>query len=256
MSIYTTFASIGAFASAYSQSDFFGKLIFLGLFVLSVICWVVLIHKIRLARKIKKMSHDFEFVFEKNKDRLFHLDLEELHPSGSQDDSNPFVRIFLDLKQKTIDILNKNHFFISQSLPPESQGIQVYLSLADLESVESHVLTTVSSRAKHLEKNLFILSTIATLAPFLGLLGTVWGILITFSELNNGASASSNSAMLGGLSTALTTTVLGLLIAIPALVSYNYLKSLTKTISSDMYDFLYKLLSQVELQYRKTDVNG
>jgi len=240
--IYPTFAAMNAFVSAYSQSDFFGKLIFLGLLLLSIICWTVLIQKIRTTRKIKKISHDFQTVFEKNKDSLLNLILD---PSQ---EFHPFAKIFLDLKEKTMEILNKNHFFATSS-----QEGKVYLSIADLESVESHVMTTISSQSKSLEKNLFILSTIATLAPFLGLLGTVWGILITFSGLNNAASAGSNSVILGGISTALTTTVLGLVIAIPALVSYNYLKTLTKTLSSDMEDFLYKLLSQVELQYRKTD---
>lgn len=245
--VYPTFAAMNAFVSAYSQSDFFGKLIFLGLILLSIICWTVLVQKIWIARKIKRISHDFQAVFEKNKDSLLNLVLD---PSQ---ESHPFARIFFDLKEKTMDLLNKNHFFVSQSRSQAPHEAKVYLSIADLDSVESHVMTTISSQSKYLEKNLFILSTIATLAPFLGLLGTVWGILITFSGLNSGASASSNSVILGGISTALTTTVLGLVIAIPALVSYNYLKTLTKTLSSDMEDFLYKLLSQVELQYRKTD---
>ena len=106
-----------------------------------------------------------------------------------------------------------------------------------------------------MEKNLFILSTIATLAPFLGLLGTVWGILVTFSQLHTGGSITSNSAMLGGLATALATTVLGLVIAIPALVAHNYLKNALKNYSSDMETFLYQLLSSIELQYRKVDID-
>ena len=59
-------------------------------------------------------------------------------------------------------------------------------------------------------------------------------------------------AVLGGISTALVTTVLGLIIAIPALVSYNYLKSTIGNYASDMEDFLYSLLSAIELQYRES----
>jgi biopolymer transport protein TolQ len=152
-----------------------------------------------------------------------------------------------------VEILNKNIYFSSQNAGKERA--QVHLSHVDLEIVETHVLTTISAQTKKLEKNLFILSTIITLGPFLGLLGTVWGILITFSELNAGGSAGSNTAVLGGLSTALSTTVLGLVIAIPALVSYNYLRNSIKNYSSDMEDFLYQLLCSVELQYRKADVS-
>jgi biopolymer transport protein TolQ len=113
------------------------------------------------------------------------------------------------------------------------------------------VLTTISKEHKFLEKHLFILPTIVTLAPFIGLLGTVWGILISFSEMQGGASLSSSTAVLGGLATALVSTVLGLVIAIPAIVAYNLVKNNLKHYTSDMEDFLYKLLSTIELQYRK-----
>ena len=84
--------------------------------------------------------------------------------------------------------------------------------------------------------------------------GTVWGILITFSELQKGGSISSNAVVLGGLSTALTTTVLGLLIAIPALIAYNYLRNVNKEFYTEMHDFSHLLLSTIVLQYRKVDV--
>lgn len=236
------FASNAIF-SAYAQADFFGKCIFFGLFTLSVLCWVILVHKTFQFRKAKALACVFEKAFEKNKEPLG-FSLDQLPKAKQKGGANPFAQVFQALKQKTVEILNKNHFFAEDKS-------QVYLSRSDLELVESHVLTAISSEAKRLEKNLFILSTIVTLAPFVGLLGTVWGILLTFSELQAGASASSNSAILGGLSTALATTVLGLVIAIPALVFYNYLKNSFRYLTSDMEDFLYKLLSTIELQYRK-----
>jgi biopolymer transport protein TolQ len=238
-------AAMNIFFTAYAQSDFFGKLIFMGLFTLSAICWIVLIHKIWQTQKVKKMSQAFQFAFAKNKTNLLGLELEELPHALHKEVPHPFAHIFLSLKEKTLEVLSKNHFFAQQK-----EATAVYLSPTDLELIESHVLTTISVQTKALEKNLFVLSTIATLAPFLGLLGTVWGILITFSELHSGASANSNAAILGGLSTALATTVLGLVIAIPALVSYNYLKNSTKNLSSDMEDFLSYLISTIELQYR------
>lgn len=245
-------ASMHIFFTSYSESDFFGKLIFLGLFALSVICWVVLIQKFWMLRKVKALSNAFLEAFEKNREQLLHLELSALPQAESPNLPHPLAQIFFSLKQKTHDILDKNLFFASQETKTGKPS--AYLSETDLELVESHVLTTISTLNKRLEKNVFVLSTIVTLAPFLGLLGTVWGILLTFSELQSGASVSSNSAILAGLSTALVTTVLGLLIAIPALVAYNYLKNSLRTYSSDMEDFLYQLLSSLELQYRKADV--
>lgn len=245
MSLPIYLASSNVFFSAYSQSDFFGKLIFLGLFALSAICWIVLIQKIQQTKRVRKISTELQLSLNQKKDRILNVATDELPKFKGQSLSHPFLRILLELQTKTVEILNKNLYF--------SQTSNAYLTPSDIEIVESHVLTTISSETKKLEKNLFVLSTIVTLAPFLGLLGTVWGILITFAELHGGSAAGSNSAVLGGLSTALATTVLGLVIAIPALISYNYLKSSLKDLSSDMEDFLYLLLSTIEMQYRKVD---
>ena len=244
MPLPTTLATLSSFVSAYSQSDFFGKLIFIGLYVVSAICWIVLVYKTLETRRVRRAAYAFQKVVEKNQERLLSLELSEMPKPGRTDVPHPFGQIFASLKQKTLDLLNKNRYFSKK---------EVYLSKTDIELLEAHVLTTISSETKRLEKNLFILSTVVTLAPFLGLLGTVWGILVTFSELHKGASVSSNSAILGGLSTALVTTVIGLVIAIPALIFYNYLKNSLKTFSSEMEDFLYRLLSTIEIQYRKTD---
>lgn len=243
-------ANMGAFVTAYAQSDTIGKLIILGLISLSIICWIVLVQKIWTTRQVEQISKSFHKAYLLNKDRMLHLEIDELPKPKNRMVPHPYAEIFRELKTKTVEILNKNVYFSSQN----KDKPQVYLSPADLDIVETHVLTTISAQTKKLEKNLFILSTIITLGPFLGLLGTVWGILITFAELNTGGTAGSNTAVLGGLSTALSTTVLGLVIAIPALVSYNYLKNSIKNYSSDMEDFLYQLLSSVELQYRKADV--
>ena len=250
----TVLANIGAFTTAYAQSDFLGKIIILALISLSILCWIVLVQKIWMTRQVGQISKAFLRAYKLNKERLLHLELEELPKPRNKFIPNPYAEIFRELKQKTLEILNKNHYFSEKS--GGKQSPQIYLSPNDLEIVETHVLTTISSQTKLLEKNLFVLSTITTLAPFLGLLGTVWGILITFSEMHSGAGAAvgSNAAVLGGLSTALSTTALGLIIAIPALIAYNYLKNATKNASSDMEEFLYQLLSSVELQYRKADV--
>jgi biopolymer transport protein TolQ len=248
--MHISLGSLQIFASAYSQSDLFGKLIFLSLFLLSAICWVVLIYKTWMHRQVRHLSSSFQSTFEKKRDHWLSMEREDFSTSEHREIPHPFAEIFFALKQKTLEILSKNRFFAER----EGREGEIYLSSTDLESIESHVLTTLSGQMKRLEKNLFVLSTIVTLAPFLGLLGTVWGILITFGQLQTGGSVSSNTLVLGGLSTALATTVLGLVIAIPALISYNHLRNSTRKISSDTEDFIYNLLSTVELHYRKSDL--
>lgn len=242
-------ANLGAFSTAFAQSDFFGKLILFALLGLSAICWIILLYKIWLTRHVRIISEGFAKACKNSTQPILQWDTQKFPQSPHRQIPHPFGQIFLELKTKTLELLNKNHYF----LHPQGGKAEIYLSPIDLEMLENHVLTTISSQKKHLEKNLFVLSTVVTLAPFLGLLGTVWGILVTFAEFNAGGTMSSNTAILGGISTALVTTVLGLVIAIPALVAYNYLRAFLSHYTSEMEDFLYTLLSQIELQYRKVD---
>jgi len=242
---------MNAFVIAYTQSDFFGKLIILALIALSVICWIVLLHKTWIIRQVNQSSAAFQKAVAESNNPLLSLDISQLPKPRSSSVPHPFALIYSAVKKKTLELLNKNHYFISQT---SNAKAPVYLSPADLELLESHVTATISAQNKTLEKNLFVLSTIVTLAPFMGLLGTVWGILMTFSGLQeSGGAMSSNTSILGGLSTALATTVLGLIIAIPALIAYNYLKNSVRNYASDMDDFLTLLLSNIELQYRKVE---
>jgi len=236
---------MNVFLLSYSQSDLFGKAIFFALFFLSVVCWIVLLEKMIFIRRIYRQSRSFQRVVEQNRDSLLESDLSQ----DGDPDFYPYGSIYKNLREKVVEILDKNRFFLL-----EESGTPAYLTPTDVSLLEGHVATLVTSHQKRLEKNLFILSTIATLAPFMGLLGTVWGILTTFSGLQQGGAISSNTLVLGGISTALVTTVLGLLIAIPALIAYNYLKNSLHHYSCDMESFLNYLLYHVELRYRKPEL--
>lgn len=236
------------FFEAYQLSDLFGKGVFLSLLFLSILSWVIFIRKIKTIRGMRKRSFQFQIHFEKKAQNP--LDIEgpssQLRPSLS----NPFFELYLVLKKYTLEILNKN-----SSINQKSDESPVYLSASDIDLVSSHLTTQVSSKTKELEGHLFILSTVVTLGPFLGLLGTVWGILTTFSQMNAKASGQTNEMILSGLATALGTTVLGLLVAIPAVVAYNYLKNANKEFQIEMEDFATSLLANVEFQYRKVDID-
>lgn len=246
-------ASLHAFTNAFSHSDAFGKLVFLGLFFLSFVCWVTLLYKLWILKQVRKTSVKFFHSIEHQKGSLLTLPIDTLPTARHKELPQPFMKIFSILKNKTLELLEKNHYFIGT--PDNNVEQSVYLSRADIQLVETHVHCTIMNQKEFLERNLFILPTITTLAPFLGLLGTVWGILVTFSGLQMAGNFSSNTVILGGLSTALATTVLGLLIAIPALVSYNYLRQSIRSYTSEMQDFAQLLLSTIELQYRKVDLS-
>lgn len=240
------------FFDAYIESDLLGRLIFIGLITLSVFTWIILIHKVWLTYRARKNSAHFYSVFLLQKSNPLSLECEN---AVRQQMPNPYLNLYLVLKKHTIDILNKNRRFGQSSRIGirEESAATSYLSPSDIEFIDMHLMSTVTSQTRFLEKNLFILSTIVSLAPFLGLLGTVWGILTTFSELQAQGAGSTNQMVLGGLSLALATTVLGLLDAIPALIGYNYLKNTTNSIQTDMENFSTEILASVEMQYRKVD---
>ena len=238
------------FFSAFGQSDAFGKMIFLGLFALSAVSWIVLVYKVWMTRQVRLVCQDFQAAVGEHQERLLELEMGALPRPQRKEVPHPFAHILGATSSKTIEVLKKNHYFMEEK---GQKSAQVYLTEPDMVLIEGHGQSAISKQKKLLEKNLFILATTVTLAPFLGLLGTVWGILVTFTHLQSGASFSSNQLILGGLSTALATTVLGLVIAIPALISYNYLKNAVRILVSDMEEFLSSLLSTLEMQYRKVD---
>lgn len=247
MFVNSLFLGANPFFEAYLHSDFLGKLIIIGLILLSICTWIVLVHKVWITYQARKNSEKFDKIFQNNKADPLDLKLDE------EENINPFFELYSVLKKHTVEILNKNRLFGGNKI--DKDGIVSFLSPSDIEFVEAQLYSTISSQVKYLEKNLYILSTIVSLGPFLGLLGTVWGILTTFSELQSAAGGATNQMVIGGLSLALATTVLGLLDAIPALIGYNYLKNSIRDFETDMEGFSTEILSSVEMQYRKVDIN-
>ena len=233
------------FFDAYTESDLLGKIIFISLLALSVISWSVLIHKMWLTKHVKRSSLQFRKNFIDSRHEPLAL---SATTSQNNECPNAFGIIYDVLKNKSLEILDKN-----RKGQKKKEAVD-QLSTADIALLETHATSAISTLTKYLEKNLYILSTIVTLAPFLGLLGTVYGILTTFTELKAQTGGSSNQIILGGLSLALSTTVLGLIDAIPALIGYNYLKNLVYDFDAEMGRFATDVLSAVELQYRKMDV--
>lgn len=230
------------FIDAFWDSDFIGKIIFIGLILLSIVSWSVLLHKMWMARKVRALSQSFKRAFQENRQKPLSI---AFAAPKSTECPNAFMIIYEVLKHTAEEIFTKN-----------SKGqTEKWMSTADISLLEAQANSTISSITKYLEKNLYVLSTIVTLAPFLGLLGTVYGILVTFSTMHGGdAQAATNQAVLSGLSLALTTTVIGLIDAIPALIGYNYLKNQFADFDHEMDKFATDVLSTFELSFRTVEV--
>ena len=227
-------ASGNPFVGAWCDADAIGKSIFLGLIVLSVISWTLIGYKFWILRTVKALSLQFKRSFYEQKESA--LDVKYVSKARNEA-PNAFFLLYDAVRGKAVELLNKNK--------------NSHLCPADIALLEGHAFSLIQSVTKLLEKNIYMLSTTVTLAPFLGLLGTVYGILITFSSLSGEGSFLSNQHILGGLALALTTTVLGLINAIPALIGYNVIKNTILEFENDMDRFSTEILSCIDVQYRK-----
>lgn len=224
---------MGAFITAYLQSDLFGKAIFWMLFSLSATSWTLLLYKSWQLFQVRRLSRQFFELFAEKKEHPLHCQFQALPVKLGV--PHPFFEVYKTAKQAALQLLRNSE----------------KLSHQDLQLIGSQTLFDASSQSKMLEKNLFILSTVASLGPFFGLLGTVWGILVSLAAMPKGGA--SNTIMLSGLSMALATTVIGLMIAIPALIGYNYLKNANREYKRELDRFAHLLLASIEIQHRARD---
>ena len=103
-----------------------------------------------------------------------------------------------------------------------------------------------------LESGLILLAIAVSGAPFLGLLGTVWGVMSTFGGIAQAGSASL-TAMAPGVAAALITTVAGLLVAIPSMFGYNWLVHNLRVLTVDLDNFAQELVSKMEIEYLRDE---
>jgi biopolymer transport protein TolQ len=121
-------------------------------------------------------------------------------------------------------------------------------TLKSLAAVDRALLRASAVEVNKLEKRVPFLATVASAAPFIGLFGTVWGILITFERI--GATGSTNLATVGpGIADALIATAAGLAAAIPAVMFYNHFTTRVKGFASDLDDFALEFLNIAERNF-------
>ena len=125
---------------------------------------------------------------------------------------------------------------------------QTRISNASFESVKVALERTVSVQALSSEKGMIILSTAVAGGPFIGLLGTVWGVMETFSGIAK-VQAASLTAMAPGVAGALIATVVGLFVAIPAMFAYNYMITTVRAITQELDNFTTEYATSLEHKY-------
>ena len=185
----------------FFQADPFVKGVMFLLIFASIWCWAIIINKSSMIRKEKAFSMQFEDIFWSG------ANINELYDDYVDNAESAQVRVFIT-GMKEFNRINSKHSFSTNKLNDLMQRINNLMQVS------------ISREIEKLEKGMSFLASIGSVAPFIGLLGTVWGIVNAFQSI-----ALSNNTSLAvvapGIAEALFATALGLLAAIPAVAAYN-----------------------------------
>jgi len=201
----------------FLRADFIVKSVIIILLASSIYSWALIFDKHKLFKKINVSTQDFENKFWKAKSaESFNNSL----PAKSED---PITNIFKSAMQELIKTKSK------------SSAVQV-------ARVERVLEISTDIQIKNIEKNFTFLATVGSTAPFVGLFGTVWGIMNSFQSI--AISRNTSLAIVApGIAEALFATALGLLAAIPAVIAYNKFNSESKRYTSRIDNFCKRFLS-------------
>lgn len=202
-------------------SGLFPKAIMVLLLGFSLLSWSVIFSKFMLFRNIGEANERFLRAFRKS------ASLEAVALASEQFRDSPLVSVFEFGHQEV------------------ARQMKAARGVANKLSVERTLQLGMSAEVAKLERNLTILATAASISPFIGLLGTVWGIIDAFQGLGSAGSASLR-AVAPGISEALITTALGLVAAIPAAIAYNGFGASIKAFGAKMEDFSLEFMNLVE----------
>jgi biopolymer transport protein ExbB/TolQ len=212
------------------------KVIIVCLVLFSIVAWTVMIGKALQMRRAKKLNHFFDTEFRTQKAVL------DVFDRRVQAEGCPLFMVYqagsleLDTRLKT----------------PEGNARKKYVSLKGMEHVKRSLENTVAQESLKLESGLILLAIAVSGAPFLGLLGTVWGVMSTFGHIAQQGTATM-SAMAPGVAAALITTVAGLLVAIPSMFGYNWLVHNLRVLTVQLDNFAQELVSKMETEYLEED---
>jgi biopolymer transport protein TolQ len=197
----------------------------------SVVCWYIIGFKYWYLHRAKQGSDAFLDVFWKSKR------LDEIYKAAQAMEHSPTAQVF-----------QAGYVELSKLQGAEAANGEVgamHDRLSDLESVERAMRRTQTAEVTQLEKMVAFLATTGSSAPFVGLFGTVWGIMTSFMDITASGSASV-TVVAPGIAEALIATAIGLMAAIPAVIAYNLFVQKIKVLASEMDTFSSDFLNIVK----------
>jgi len=205
--------------------------------VISVMSWAIILSKVLLYRRVEAHSAKFLETFRKS------TKFSEVQAACPTLPASPLVGVF----QSGYAELNAQ-FRRPASSPEPPAATAPRPMLRSLAAVDRALLRAATVEINKLEKRVSFLATVASVAPFIGLFGTVVGITIAFQRI--GTTGSTNLAVVGpSISEALIATAAGLFAAIPSVLAYNHFSTRIKTFAAEMDDFALEFLNIAERNF-------
>ena len=240
----TSLLSSPALASlwgGYVNSNGIGKGIVILQIVLSATVCSIMLNKFLNFHKLFRGAGDFRKFFSASDSIVRYFFQRQRR--GFASTTNPLIVVYSQATQRLVDELGK-----AGPVTGETDTIGKTLSPASMALIRGVTEESLSSQTLEIEKGMSILAVGATIAPLLGLLGTVWGVMDAFQDM--GAQGAVNLATVApSLSTAMLTTVVGLFVAIPSTVSYNLLVGQIRRLNIALDGFADEYLARVLAEF-------
>lgn len=214
-----------------SSAGLMVRFVLLILLFFSVTSWAIIIIKWRYIRKAYKESNRFIEYFWKSRD------LASAYAKAKQLAGCPIARIFrvgyVELKK------------ISQTNRPANASPSMTGRISGVDNVKRALRRAINTETNRMTQMVPFLATTGNTTPFIGLFGTVWGIMSSFAGIGQSGSASL-AVVAPGISEALIATATGLAVAIPAVIAFNHFMQKIRVIESDLISFSADLLNIIE----------
>src|SRR3974390_1516087 len=239
---------------AFKQATTEGKLTICALIIVSLFSWTVMISKARQLYRARKSAKKFFTAYRETRDPL------DIYRRKQEFDGAPAYELYVTGAEETEYHLKNNPINIERvhSVVPGistqaqtdviARSITTKISHGSFDTVRVALERAASTEALSLEKGMIVLSTAVAGGPFIGLLGTVWGVMENFSGFAKAQNANL-PAMAPGVAGPLIATVTGLFVAIPAMFAYNYMVTTIRAITQELDAFANEYATALEHKY-------
>ena len=246
------FLASGALQFAFEKATPEGKTTICVLFLLSMFSWTIIITKFRQLYIARRAAKNFFAAYAATRDPL------DIKKRGEEFDGAPAFQLYDRGADELAYHVKNNPVQLKSAIQVQSKGDgntdhmaraqTTKISPASFEAVKVVLEEAAAAQAMSLEKGMIVLSTAVAGGPFIGLLGTVWGVMETFAGIAK-ANQASLTAMAPGVAGALIATVVGLMVAIPAMFGYNFMVTTIRNITQELDGFAARYANQIEHHY-------